>query len=166
MFAAQIGFFDTVIAAPSQAAALRAWGVKQNLFASGAASQTTDPEVIKAATASPGVPLRRAVGSKDRFTHDPTSLPHVPVLRKTKTVARRVATARPEADRSRLNAAEAGVTELRERRRAEAAEFHRQEQDLAARLRAADAAYESAMEQAERRLAIERDAFSKAGKAG
>ena len=29
---AQFGFFDTVVAAPSQAAALRAWGVNQNLF--------------------------------------------------------------------------------------------------------------------------------------
>jgi hypothetical protein len=32
-YQAQIGFYDTVVAAPSQAAALRVWGVRQNLFA-------------------------------------------------------------------------------------------------------------------------------------
>ena len=40
VFQAQFGFYDTIVAAPSQAAALRAWGVNQNLFASGEATGT------------------------------------------------------------------------------------------------------------------------------
>jgi hypothetical protein len=35
VFQAQFGFYDTVVAAPSQVAALRAWGIHQNLFAGG-----------------------------------------------------------------------------------------------------------------------------------
>jgi hypothetical protein len=36
VFQAPFGFFDTILAAPSQAAALRAWGTHRNLFADGA----------------------------------------------------------------------------------------------------------------------------------
>ncbi len=65
VFQAQFGFYDTVVAAPSQAAALRAWGVNQNLFASGEAKAATDEAAIAAATAHPETPLRRAVGSTE-----------------------------------------------------------------------------------------------------
>jgi len=33
VFQAQLGFYDTVVAVPGRAAALRAWGVHQDLFA-------------------------------------------------------------------------------------------------------------------------------------
>ncbi len=36
-FQAPLGFFDTVVAAPSQGAALKAWGSRQNLFRDGQA---------------------------------------------------------------------------------------------------------------------------------
>ena len=87
VFQAQFGFYDTVVAAPSQAAALRAWGVNQNLFASGEAKLTTDEAAITAATAHPETPLRRAVGSSDPFALEPTSLPDVPDAPKKKAVA-------------------------------------------------------------------------------
>ena len=37
------GFSDALVAAPIQAAALKAWGIKSNLFAEGLASVVTDP---------------------------------------------------------------------------------------------------------------------------
>ena len=40
VFQAQFGFYDTVVAASSQAAALRAWGIHQTLFANGEATET------------------------------------------------------------------------------------------------------------------------------
>src|SRR5438045_1623573 len=67
VFEAQFGFYDTVVAAPSQAAALRAWGTHQNLFASGDARLTTDEGAVRAALAHPEIPLRRALGSNDPF---------------------------------------------------------------------------------------------------
>jgi hypothetical protein len=67
VFQAQFGFYDTVVAASSQAAALRAWGTHQNLFASGEAKVTTDEAAVAAALKHPETPLRRAVGSNDPF---------------------------------------------------------------------------------------------------
>ena len=60
VFQVHLGFYDTVVAAPSQAAALRAWGTHQNLFADGQARVTDDPQAIEAALAYPETPLKRA----------------------------------------------------------------------------------------------------------
>jgi hypothetical protein len=53
-----IGFHDAYVAAPSQKAALEAWGSGTNLFASGAAEVVTDPELAAAALAHPGEVLK------------------------------------------------------------------------------------------------------------
>jgi colicin import membrane protein len=63
-----LGFFDQAIAAPSMKAALEAWGAESNLFHQGAAKEATDPDVVAATMAKPGVALRRPVGSNGRFT--------------------------------------------------------------------------------------------------
>jgi colicin import membrane protein len=63
-----LGFYDQAIAAPSMKAALEAWGAESNLFHQGAARETTDPEIVAATMAKPGVVLRRPVGSNGRFT--------------------------------------------------------------------------------------------------
>src|ERR1700760_2908350 len=78
VFQAQFGFHDSVVAAPSQAAALRAWGVRQNLFAEGQARIAEDPKAVEAALAHPEVLLRRAVGTKAAFELMPSALPPVP----------------------------------------------------------------------------------------
>ncbi|HEY5072122.1 MAG TPA: hypothetical protein VII63_08830 [Caulobacteraceae bacterium] len=44
VFTTRMGFFETVVAAPSQKAALAAWGTAQNLFADGAARLATERE--------------------------------------------------------------------------------------------------------------------------
>jgi colicin import membrane protein len=63
-----LGFFDQAIAAPSMKAALAAWGADSNLFHQGAAEEHTDPEVVAATMAKPGVVLKRPVGSDGPFT--------------------------------------------------------------------------------------------------
>ena len=80
VFQTQFGFFDTVLAAPSQAAALRAWGTHRNLFATGDAKLATDEAAIAAALEHPGIPLRRPVGSNASFVVEPTGLPKIPDL--------------------------------------------------------------------------------------
>src|SRR5262249_18712512 len=72
-----LGFYDTVVAAASRAAALKAWGSRQNLFRDGSAKETQDQEAIAAARAKPGVVLRRAAGSNAPFSENP-GLPTVP----------------------------------------------------------------------------------------
>ena len=62
-----LGFFEQAIAAPSMKAALEAWGADSNLFHQGVAKESTDPDVIAAAMAKPGVVLKRPVGSDGPF---------------------------------------------------------------------------------------------------
>ena len=64
VFRTPIGFHDAYVAAPSQKAALKAWGADGNLFAQGIAEQVTDPELMRAALASPGEVIRRLRGSE------------------------------------------------------------------------------------------------------
>ncbi|MBR0844410.1 cell envelope biogenesis protein TolA [Bradyrhizobium liaoningense] len=72
-----LGFYDQAIAAPSMKAALEAWGASSNLFHQGVARETDDPDIVAATMASPGVVLRRPVGSDGPFTESaelPTDL--------------------------------------------------------------------------------------------
>lgn len=168
VYAAQFGFHDSVVAAPNQAAALAAWGIRQNLFAEGRAKVTDDAAAIAAALAHPEVPLRRAVGSTEPFSLEP-GLPDVPDPPKRKAPALKLvpkaleARAAPPPDRTTLDAAEAWLAAVDARRLDE-------ENDLAAR-RAALEADETASRQrwikdrkaAETELERARRAYHKSG---
>ncbi len=52
------GFHDAYVAAPSKAAALRAWGAERDLFALGAAEEVTDSKLVKAPLAKPGMVVK------------------------------------------------------------------------------------------------------------
>lgn len=170
VFQAQFGFYDTVVAAPSQAAALRAWGTHQNLFASGQAKLTDDPQAIEAARAHPETPLKRAVGSNDPFAVEAASLPTVPDAPKKATLKaipknaeKLAAPARPPADRSRLNAAEAGLRSVDDARKAEEARIRGQQEKLDRETAEAQARYVEARKAATADVVEARAAFRKAG---
>ncbi|MDB5475835.1 MAG: hypothetical protein JWP49_1346 [Phenylobacterium sp.] len=59
VFTTSDGLTDYVVAASSKPKALAAWGSHQDLFKTGLAHETDDPELVKAATAKPGEVLRR-----------------------------------------------------------------------------------------------------------
>jgi len=163
VFQAQFGFYDTVVAAPSQAAALRAWGTHQNLFAGGDARPVTDEAAVAAALRHPETPLRRPVGSDAPFVLEPVGLPKAPDLPKAKPAAAKAARpAKPPADRSALDAAEAALHGLDEARKAEEAELRRQRDALDAEMTTAQNAYVAARKAAAAALAEARDAYRKA----
>ena len=145
VFQAQFGFYDTVVAAPSQAAALRAWGgTHQNLFASGEAKVTTDERVVSAAREHPQTPLRRAVGSDDPFQLEPANLPKVPTA--PKRIAARpkdkpAPAAKTPADRTALDEAEAALRELDVARKRQEAALRRRQDALDEEKTAAQRAY-------------------------
>jgi hypothetical protein len=133
VFQAHLGFFDTVVAAPSRAAALKAWGSRQDLFRDGQAKPASDPHAIAAALSKPGLVLRRPVGSNAAFSENP-GLPNLPkapkkapekkpapVASKSKAAApaaRATRTVReppppPPPDRSPLDAAEKAIADLK-----------------------------------------------------
>src|ERR1051326_7720112 len=77
VFQAHLGFFDTVVAAPSRAAGLKAGAWRQNLFRGGQARPASDSAAITAALAKPGIVLRRPIGTNGPFSENP-SLRQVP----------------------------------------------------------------------------------------
>ena len=192
VFQTQIGFYELIVAAPSQAAALRAWGCHLNLFADGSARLATDARAIEAALAQPGVPLKRGVGSHDAFSLKP-GLPRLPELGKaepkksgsrpstvSKVKPKPGAKPQPEPpDRRALDAAEAESRRIDVERRREIELFAERLGAIAAEeqhLRSRRAAVEAEATAAERRhdalrseadkvLRREEEAYAAAGKA-
>jgi len=63
VFRTPVGFHDAYVAAPTQKAALEAWGVETNLFARGDAEQVTEPKLTRAPLDRPGEVIRVLRGS-------------------------------------------------------------------------------------------------------
>ena len=57
------GFHDAYVAAPSQKAALEAWGSDRDLFARGIAEQVTDPALTAEPLTAPGTVVKRSRGT-------------------------------------------------------------------------------------------------------
>jgi colicin import membrane protein len=150
-YVTSVGFFELAVAAPSRAAALRAWGAERNLFEQGFAKETEDRAIIAAAMKQPGVVLRRAVGGVGAFSEHaalPKSLPAEPPPRvaKTKGAAKKAALKPSHAAGTKLDKADVAA-----KRKAEAA-FEK-----AQKAREAERAKEEAAakkEQAKREAAI------------
>jgi len=67
VFVTTDGLTDYVVAVSSKAKALAAWGVRQDVFKEGAAHETDDPALMKAAVAQPGQVLRRPAGTREKL---------------------------------------------------------------------------------------------------
>ena len=167
VFQAQFGFHDSVVAAPSQSAALRAWGIRQNLFAEGRAAITEDPQAVASARAHPETPLRRALGSRDPFELEPTALPTLPdrpksTASKALPAPQPVATRRPP-DRSALEAAEAALQSLDARRKREEVRLREKQADLDRETDARRATYIASRMDATAAVVKARQTYRKAG---
>ena len=180
VYQTQIGFYDLVVAAPSQAAALRAWGIHLNMFADGSARIATDEQAITAALAQPEMPLKRGVGTNDPFSLNP-GLPRfadLPPAGKKATAKRQLATSEPKPpDRSALDAAEAASRRISDERRTQESTYAKQYAELQAEeeqlrkrraaIEAEEAAtkrhFDAAVLRAEKIVQRERQAFMRAG---
>ena len=169
VFQAHFGFYDTIVAAPSQAAAMQAWGVRRNVFADGQAKLTIDEAAVAAANAHPGTVLKRPVGADGPFEVEPTSLPELPDLppkkatRRTEKLAATKAPPLPPPDRSFLSKAEAGLLAVDERRKTEEAEFDERQAALDAEMAAAEESYLEARRLAQAKVAAALKAYREAG---
>jgi hypothetical protein len=140
-FVTSDGLTDYVVATTSRPKALAAWGSHQDLFKTGLAHETDDPQLVKAAAASPGEVLRRPASSRGALSKLKRTRPPKPAkpAGPSKAELRRVA--RLEA---RLEAADAAyereLTALEARRarldREHEAERERLEAELTAARRA------------------------------
>lgn len=154
VFRTPVGFHDAYVAAPSQKAALQAWGTDTNLFARGAAEQVTDPELTKEPLARPGEVIRRLRGSDEE---------QIAALGKAGTGAAKTRTSPasgkggqkkpPKPSRDQLDQAEGRLKEAEERQRAEVRAIDKKIESLERRRRETQRRHESERDE----LATERD---------
>lgn len=169
VYATRIGFHDVVVAAPNQKAALAAWDVRENLFASGAATTTEDEGAVAAALQQPGVVLSRPAGqTSGAFTAEaqtPAQAPKVDRPKKKGAQAPLAASVPPPPppDRTALTSAERALDAL-------AAEERRGLDEIAQARKALDmreAALRRELDTRRRQLERERDralaAYRRAG---
>ena len=136
VFRAHQGFYDSIVAAPSQKKALEAWGAKPTLFSQGFAAQTKDAAAMEAALAQPGVVLRRPFGSRGDFKIEP-DVPKAPKLSvREKTAHARAAKAQEKEKARKAKAARAAEQRKEREARAELEAIERQETQLRARRQA------------------------------
>jgi hypothetical protein len=139
-----IGFHDAYVAAPSQKAALEAWGSDANLFARGVAEVVTDPALTKEPLARPAKVIKRLRGTAaEQIAALPPNPPPERSKReaKAKPPARRKSTPRP--DRSHLEAAEQAIADAEQRHRAEEKLLEDKEAQLARERRDLDRSHET-----------------------
>jgi hypothetical protein len=168
VFRTPIGFHDAYVAAPSQKAALEAWGADGNLFAQGIAERVDDPKLIEEPLANPGEVIKRVRGSAEEHVAalDRTERKPKPKAQAEESEAASKPKARPKPrpGRDELDAAEHAIERAEKKQRKKLAELdekvrelerkrrdlqrkHEAERDeLAGKRDRARAAYERAME--------------------
>jgi hypothetical protein len=129
-----IGFHDAYVAAPSQKAALEAWGADANLFARGVAEVVTDPQLAKEPLSQPGVVVRKARGTAaEHIDALPTTKakPRAAHVSKTLDEARSSEPRQPRPNRDTIERAEQALSEAEERHATEARAIVEREGQLA-----------------------------------
>ena len=153
-----IGFHDAYVAAPSQKAALLAWGSERDLFARGIAELVTDPALTAEPLAQPGIVVKRSRGTA---AEQIAALPDTPVrpprarheqaeeAPAPKAKPRPAPKPLPKPDRRALDAADDALSEAEARHRSEDRALRAEEAQLARRRRAME------REQEDERRALE-----------
>jgi len=163
VFKARFGFHDSIVAAPSQAAALKAWGTHRNLFAEGHAAVAADCREVEAALARPGTPLLRPIGSDGDYAEDPEALPVVPAGPRPTSRRRSAAAApRPPPDRSELDAAEAALKAVQARSQDQERRWRDRRADLEAEIRREKTEMRESLADAKSAVAKAREAWRRA----
>jgi hypothetical protein len=172
VFRTPIGFHDAYVAAPSQKAALEAWGSDHDLFARGVAERVEDPELTREPLEHPGTVIRRLRG---------TTAEQIAALPEDKPRARRSppeadAPARPargpkaapkpkpkpKPDRAPVREAEEALAEAEARHADAQAELARREAALARERRALEKQQSAEQARLARHLDEARDRYDRA----
>ena len=120
VFVTPIGFHDAYVAAPSQKAALEAWGADSNIFAAGIAEQVTDPKLMEEPLANPGKVIKKVRGSADEhFAELDRSASKKPARAKSGEVVeiKPEAKPKPKPKRDELDAAEEALEKAAKKQR-------------------------------------------------
>ncbi|HYC96082.1 MAG TPA: hypothetical protein VEB39_10335 [Sphingomicrobium sp.] len=139
VFCTTSGFHDSIVAASSKPAALKAWGAKTDLFSMGVARLVTDPKIARKALDRPGevIRLKRSGGGEE-----------VPAPKKKAKPAKRPSRAKLKAAEERLAQLEARQAKERDAIDRELESLEKKRRELAARHSKARSAAERKAEQA------------------
>ena len=169
-----IGFHDAFVAAPSQKAALEAWGSDANLFARGLAENVTDEALTRDPLEHPGKIIKRLRGSEDEHL---AALPEdAPKTKQSKSVsgssgrtassksprARPKPKPKPRPSREALETAERDLESLEKRQKEEDQALRDREQELRRERRNLERAQDRDRAAAEERVEHERKKHSEA----
>lgn len=149
VFCATSGFHESVVAAPSRPAALKAWGARTDLFSMGVARQVTDPKIVKQALARPGQVIRLGRSGEIQTTEG-----------KERT-AKKKPKAKPPS-RAKLTSAEKRLKELDAKQAAERRAIERQLSDLSRRREQLGKRLAKARHAAEQRLTEAKESYEAA----
>ena len=122
VFRTPIGFHDAYVAAPSQKAALEAWGSDANLFARGEAELVSDPKLAKVPLEHPGQVVKVARGTKQEQLKA--------LSKQTEVVAKRATKSGRKPSRGALAKAEEALDKLEKRQAEESGELERSRREL------------------------------------
>jgi hypothetical protein len=153
VFQAHLGFYDTIVAAPSQKAALEAWGASGSEFAKGFARVATDSTAVKTALADPGKVLRRPFGSNGEYKLEPDSVPAQKPTSRQRNLAAEAADQEKRREAAARKAAEHALKEAQQAELRELAELKKREAELAKEKAAARNRAQERIERAKARLA-------------
>jgi hypothetical protein len=150
-----IGFHDAYVAAPSQKAALEAWGSDSDLFAQKIAEQVTDPDLMDEALAYPGKIIRKLRG---------TTAEQVEALGvdAAKENAKRPAKSKAKPSRAALDRAEREVQEIKQRQDDEMRLLKAELASLQKKVDLAERTHAQQLKTAERRVEDEAGLYERA----
>lgn len=161
VFRTAIGFHDAYVAAPSQKAALAAWGSAGNLFGTGMAELVSDPRLTKAPLAKPGevVKVKRGTEREHLAALPQTARKAAP---KPKPSDEPAAPAAPRPKRAALDRAEKAIAAAEKARDAEIDGIDAQIRALQAKRRATADRHRARLDRLEEKRALEADRYETA----
>jgi hypothetical protein len=142
VFRTPVGFHDAYVAAPSQKAAIEAWGSGSDVFARGEAERVTDPDLMAEPLARPGVVIKKLRGTaEEQLAALPPNKPRKAKVAKpeAKTAVKEKAPAKekprtkpkPRPSRLALDKAEQAIETAKEKHRAQMERVREKEAALA-----------------------------------
>lgn len=136
VFRTAVGFRDAYVAAPSKAAALRAWGTDKDLFARGAAELVSDPQLTAEALSKPGEVVYRTRGGLEEQVAALGPLPQRKSPKRKREESPAPAPAKPKApkprpSRAKIEAVEAEIAALEQEQSEAEVAMRARERELA-----------------------------------
>ena len=166
------GFYDAYVAAPSQKAAVEAWGADPRTFARGDAEVVTDPELTAEPLANPGEVIRKKRGeladqlaalgpARPARTKPEETEPKPKPARRTRAAPPRPKP-KPRPSREALDRAEQALAAADAEAREELAEIREREAALAKERRQLEQSQGAAQAKLTRAVESERDKYERA----